>query len=110
MYYTPVVELTPEGIHYRVMFKKSFYPWAQIKQVGILPVYYRYGKFPGIVAVKPNGSKRKYKDKTFQLRNYGKLIHIGATEENINLVRKYYGPLDFDLYNGRSEESVLVED
>lgn len=106
----PVVELKEDGIYYRVIFQKRFYPWSAIKQAGILWSMGRYGMTNDLVVLKPGGSKRRYKDKTFLLRNMGKLIHIELTEDNISLIRRYYGPLDFDLSNGRDEASIVVDE
>lgn len=106
----PVVELKEDGIYYRVLFKERCYPWSTIKQAGILWRLGRYGMTNDLVVLKPSGSKRRYKDKTFLLRNIGKLIPIALTEENISFIRRYYGPLDFNLSNGRDEASIVVDE
>ncbi|MBR0446301.1 MAG: hypothetical protein IIX23_03285 [Oscillospiraceae bacterium] len=106
----PIVELKEDGIYCRVLVKTKFYNWRTIEQAGFLWSVGRYARFNDLVLLKPGGSKRKYKDKTFRLRNWGKLIHIKPTEGNIRFVCEYYGPLDFNLSDGRDETSVVMEE
>ena len=110
LYAIPIVELKEDGIYCRVLFKTKFYKWCAIEQAGILWSMGRYERFNDLVLLKPGGSKRKYKDKTFRLRNLGKLIHIMHTEDNIRFVCKHYGPLDFNLSDGRDETSAVIEE
>ena len=105
----PIVQLKEDGIYCRVLFKTKLYKWCAIEQAGILWSMGRYARFNDLVLLKPGGSKRKYKDKTFRFRNMGKLIHVSPKEENIRFVCKYYGPLDFNLSDGREETCAVVE-
>ena len=106
----PCIELTEEGIAFRVLFRKRYYRWREIKQAGIL---YRRGKnsmYNELVLVTPKGSRRKYKDKLFLLRNPFTVIKVAYYNEDIHkFVVKHYGPLDFDLSDGRDEQSVVVD-
>lgn len=105
----PVVALDETGVKERILFKAHTYQWDEIKQAGIL---WRLGKgtfYNQIVLLKPGGSRRRYKDKTFVPRNDGYLIQIPYSELARNYIVKYYGPLDFDLSNGRSEQSIVVD-
>ena len=99
----PSVELTAEGITVRVLIKKQFYKWTDIKQAGIL---YRFGRgiwYNQMVLLKGNGSCRRYQDKTFLLRNIGRVIPMEATPKIREFVISCYGPLDFDLSDGKEE-------
>ena len=105
----PYVELTETGVAMRIVFKKKFYSWDEILQAGIL---WRMGRgtwYNQIVLVPPNGSRRRYQDNAFILRNFGKLIFFEKTEEARNFIIRHYGPLDFDLSDGCSEQSVVAD-
>lgn len=105
----PKITLTEEGILVNRFFWKKLYPWNQIAQAGIL---WRMGKgiwYNDFVLLLQGGSRRGYKDKTFLLRNIGKLIHMDPSDPVQTYVRKHYGPLDFDLSDGRSENSIIIE-
>lgn len=109
LYEVPRVLLTEEGIWVRFVFRKQYFSWSEILQAGIL---WRMGRgmwYNDFVLLLPNGYPRQYKDKTFLLRNYGKIIHMKVTEEVRNYVIKHYGPLDFDLSDGKSEQSIVVD-
>jgi hypothetical protein len=43
------------------------------------------------------------------LRNIGKTIPIPYSEDAKNYIIRYYGPLDFDLSDGREEKSIVVD-
>lgn len=62
-----------------------------------------------LVLLKSGGSPRKYRDRFFVLRNCFRLIHLGDSPALREYVIRYYGPLDFDLSDGRSEQSVVDE-
>lgn len=103
----PCVELTEQGIAARVLFLTRYYTWREIKQAGIL---YRLGRgihYNELVLVTPKGSQRRYKDKTFLLRNPFTLIMMPYYSVELRqFVAKYYGMLDFDLSDGQSEQSI----
>ena len=103
------VTLSESGIDVKRLWVRRHYTWDEITQAGILQVRHRYGFYNGLFLLKTGGSPRRYQDKTFQLRNWRYLIEVRDTEENCRMVRKYYGPLDFDLSDGRPEQSQLVE-
>lgn len=103
------VTLTDEGVHIRTLIKKRFWSWSSIVQAGVLWRRRKYGYYNDFVLLPQGGSLRKYKDKTFVLRNNFKLIHLPDTEQVRAFVRKHYGPLDFDLSDGRDEGSIVVD-
>ena len=105
----PDILLSTDGVRVRVLFFERFHPWDTIKQAGVL---YRMGRgmwYNQIVLLKANGSRRQYQDKTFLLRNIGKKIPIPYSEDTKNYIIRYYGPLDFDLSDGREEKSIVVD-
>ena len=106
----PCLEFTEEGIFFRVLFWKRYYRWEEIQQAGIL---WRRGKnsmYNELVLLTPKGSRRKYKDKFFLLRNPFTVIKVAYYNKDIHeFVVKHYGPLDFDLSDGRDEQSVVVD-
>ena len=103
------VTLSESGIDVKRLWIRRHYAWDEIIQAGILQVRHRYGFYNGLFLLRTDGSPRRYQDKTFQLRNWRHLIEAPNTEENCQLVRQYYGPLDFDLTDGRPEKSEVVE-
>lgn len=106
----PDVELTEAGVSVRILFLKRHYAWREIKQAGILYRWGRNCRFNELVLVTPKGSLRKYKDRLFLLRNPFTLIKMPwYSEELRQYVCRHYGPLDFDLSDGRPEQSVVVE-
>ena len=106
----PKVDLSEEGIRVRVLLFSRSYTWKEIRQVGIL---YRRGRncwYNQLVLLPPGGSPRKYKDKLFVLRNYFTLIKLPFyTEEIRAYICRYYGPLDFDLADGKPEQSIVMK-
>lgn len=102
-------ELTKEGIHIRVFLLRRFYPWAGIRQAGVLWRMGRGMHYNELVLLKPGGSPRKYRDRLFVLRNRFRLIHLGDSTAIREFVIRHYGPLDFDLSDGRPEQSVVID-
>ena len=105
----PVIELTPDGIRVQLFVRKRFYPWSDIQQAGILHRPGGSRKYNELVLLKPGGSPRKFNDKRFERRNTGRIIYMELTPEIQDYVIKYYGPLDFDLSDGRSEQSIVID-
>lgn len=105
----PVIILDEDGVRERVLFVSRSYRWQELKQAGVLWQCGRGCFYNEIILLKPGGSPRRYKDKTFVIRNAGNLIHIPYSEAAREYVRKHYGPLDFDLYNGQPEQSTVIE-
>ena len=103
---TPVLTLEETGVYVRFFFKTRFIPWGDIRQAGILRTFMRYGYVKDPVLLLPEGSPRRYRDKTFALRNFGKLIHLPDSDEIRVFVVRHYGPLDFDLWENPKEECV----
>ena len=105
----PRVDLSEEGIRVRVLLYSRSYTWKEIRQAGIL---YRRGRnccYNQLVLLPPGGSPRRYKDKLFVFRNYFSLIKLPSyTEEIRSYVCRHYGPLDFDLSDGKSEQSIVA--
>ena len=99
----PRVWLSEEGVRTRIIFGIRFYPWSEVQQAGIL---YRMGRgvwYNDLVILGSNGLPRRYKDKTFLIRNLGNTIHLSASREIRDFVIKHYGSLDFDLSDGQCE-------
>ncbi len=106
---SPILELTEDGICSRVLFRKRFYLWSDIIQVGILWK-------PGLafcnrlVLLPKGGSPRRYQDKTFVLRNLFRLIWIPQYDAQVlDYIRSHYGPLDFDRTDGCREQSIVAQ-
>ena len=108
------ITLTEEGIRMKTFFKARLIPWQEIRQAGVLWLSARSGHYNDLVLLRKDGSPRKYQDKTFLLRNEFclgfRLIHLPCTPESLAFVRKCYGPLDFNLADGRGEQHSIVED
>ena len=80
-----------------------------IRQAGILWRLGRSCRYNEIILLKQNGSRRGYRDGGFLARNLFKIIHIPYSEAARAYIVAHYGPLDFDLSDGRPEQSQLVE-
>lgn len=102
-------ELTAEGIHVRVFLIRRFYPWSSIRQAGVLWRMGRGMHYNEIVLLRSGGSPRKYRDRFFVLRNLFRLIYISYTPEARDFIVRHYGPLDFDLSDGRPEQSIIAD-
>ena len=105
----PRVTLTPEGVTVKYIRNSKFYAWSAIRQAGILQLFGGDMFYNVLILVKPGGSKRRYKDRTFLFRNIGRLIEIPYTEEAQRYVVRHYGPLDFNKLDGRDETGSVVE-
>ena len=106
----PEVTLSESGIDVKRLWIRRHYAWDELIQAGILQKQHRYGFYNALLLLKTGGSRRRYQDKTFLLRNGSNLIEVPNTEENRQLVRQHYGPLDFDLSDGRLERSIVVDE
>ena len=104
----PRVVLLEEGVQVCILFRKKIYSWEDILQAGIVWHLGRNGHYNDFVLVKRGGSRRRYRDRTFLLRNFGKLIHISTSKCVRDFVIQHYGPLDFDLTNGQGENSIVT--
>lgn len=110
MYASAAVWFSEEGVWCRVFLKKRFYPWKELPQAGIwwnrgANYYFRNQ----LVLLLPGGSRRRYRDKTFRLRNPRTLLTLPATDFNQRYVISHYGPLDFNLTDGEKEQGIVVE-
>lgn len=105
----PKIVMTGQGVTVHKLGRKRFYAWTDIQQAGIL--YRQPGgrKYNELVLLKPGGSKRGFRDKSFDRRNFGRIIYIEVTDGIRRFVVKHYGPLDFDLSDGRAEGSIVEE-
>lgn len=103
------VTLSEDGVLIRRLFVPRFWSWDQISQAGILWGRKRYGRYNDFVLLPHTGSPRRYRDKTFVLRNQFRLIHLPATADVRDYVVRHYGPLDFDLSDGQPEQSIVVD-
>lgn len=108
------ITLTESGIKRKGLFKSKFIPWQDIQQAGVLWQSYNKGHWNDFVLLRKGGSPRKFRDKTFLMRNEfylrHDLIHLPYKPEVLDFVKKYYGLLDFDLANGKPEEYSVVEE
>ena len=103
------VILTAEGIYAYALFRGKPYPWNQIIQAGVLWRKNRTGHFNEMILLKQSGSPRKFRDDMFLLRNLRKTIHMEDNPEVRAYISQYYGPLDFDLADGKPEKSQVDE-
>lgn len=102
-------ELTKEGVYVRPFLFRRFYPWNSIRQAGVLWRMGRGMHYNELVLLKPGGSPRRYRDRSFSLRNSFRLICLGDTPAIRDYVIRHYGPLDFDLSDGRPEKSIVAD-
>lgn len=109
MWHAAEMILTEKGIFVRVLFRQQFYSWDVIQQAGVLYSLRRGVPYERLYLLKPGGSRRRYQDNTFLSRNFGKLICLPANEEITNYVTAHYGPLDFNLPYGSTEQSQVVD-
>lgn len=109
MWHTAEMLLTEEGVFIRVLYRQKFYSWGVIQQAGVLYSLKRGVPYERLYLLKPGGSRRRYQDKAFLSRNFGKLICLPADEETKNYVTAHYGPLDFNLPYGSTEQSQVVD-
>ena len=110
LYSSPHLRLRPEGVEVKIFFATRFYPWTDFIQAGILNHANRGTFVHHLVLLRSGGSKRRPHDTWFPVRNLGRLIYLPGTQEVRGIVKKYYGPLDFNLENGREEESFFIEE
>lgn len=103
------VILTETGIYSYTLFRNKIYPWNQIIQAGVLWRMGRTERFNEIVLLKQGGSPRKFRDDLFLLRNLRKAIRMDDNPEVRAYISQYYGPLDFDLADGKPEKSRVDE-
>lgn len=101
--------LTEEGVWVCFVFRKRFFRWREFVQAGIEVRQLGKGDPVWFVLLLPGGSPRRYRDKTFFLRNPWKILRLPNKPEIKDFVIHHYGPLDFDLSDGQNETSV-VED
>lgn len=108
------ITISEEGIWIRLFWKAQLTSWEDVRQAGVLWRSSRSGHYNDLVLLRKGGSLRKYRDKTFVLRNEFRLryylIHLPYTPEVMAFVRKQYGPLDFNLADGQGEQNSIVED
>ena len=103
------VILTEKGIYSYTLFRNKLYPWNQIVQAGVLWRVGRTERFNETVLLKQGGSPRKFRDDLFLLRNLRKAIRMDDNPEVRGYINRYYGPLDFDLADGKPEKSQVDE-
>jgi hypothetical protein len=110
LYWYPKVQLRQDGVCVKWWLHRCFYPWSDICQAGVSCFYPRGYYINRIVLVRAGCSRRGFRDFMFHLRNYGKLVYLPAKPDIIKFVRSCYGPLDFDLTDGRIEQSTVIEE
>ncbi len=100
----PKVFVGEKGVYVRAVFKTQYCLWTSVKQAGVLWVCHGWWHRNELVLLRPNGSPRRDQDKTFLLRNLGRTIRITSCSDAVKrYVTEHYGPLDFDLSDGRGE-------
>ncbi len=110
LYENPKISLEPQGVRVQWWFQTHFCCWDDFQQAGV-SCFVPHGYYINRLVLVSNGcSKRRCDDKSFHLRNFGKLIYISAKPEVIAFVRSCYGPLDFDLTDGKVEQSIVVDE
>lgn len=109
MLYFPWITLTEDTIGVMVLFKSRQYPWKSVCQIGILRLRREWQEYPDFVILLPGGSPRKHNDRTFKIRNFGKLIHIPNTPAIRQYIVAHYGPLDFNLWDNPKEQSIVMD-
>lgn len=106
----PCAEMTEEGICIRILFRDRFYRWDEIQQAGVLCRKGRNCNYNQLVLVPPKGSKRKYRDRWFLLRNSFTLVKLPLYSEEVReYVCRHYGPLDFNQSDGQLEKSIVSD-
>ena len=114
LYCFPHLRLSADGIAAKTFFRTHRYTWEQFIQAGVLSIV--VGKENSgcyvnhLVLLKADGSKRKAHDTWFPIRNLGRLVYLPDTAEVHQWVKRYYGSLDFNLRNGRAEQSFFIEE
>lgn len=105
VYLRPAVELTREGIRVRRLLKWRAYTWDSIPQAGIL---WQYGirRHNTLVLVQPGGSVRHFRDRSFQLRNYGRLVYLPCKDKALQYTLSCRGKLNFNLADGQPDREV----
>lgn len=110
---TEVITLTPEGIGRRKFLREHKYAWSEIQQAGIWLNDCRCYQYWMLALVPPNGIRHTQNDvwdNHVAFKYTGKRnILFPMSEEARKIVEQYYGPLDFDLSDGRDEKSVVID-
>ena len=81
--------------------KERQIPWVNVAQIGILyATTYAKGGGKRYIVIIPKGCELpnpgQYNSLDYLRRNEKKIIKLPSSRNNIALIRKYYGPLDFD--------------
>ena len=108
LYQYPAVTLTENGVVFRILIRERFFAWNEIQQAGILWRFGRGRYYNDFVLLMPKGKPRHYHDHFFALRNCFSLIHLPHKKDVRSFVVKYYGPLDFNLADGKEEKSIVA--
>ena len=99
----PWVKLTDERIYVQIIWKIKEYQWKDIPQIGILDWHMDGRSTEDLVILLPGGVPRKPYDMFVRIKNVGRLIHIPNTPAVRACIAEYYGPLDFDMFDGKPE-------
>ena len=99
----PWVRFTKEKIQVQVLCKTREYFWKDLKQIGVLDLRRNGRNYPDLVILLPGGIPRKSYDMFFSIKNIGRLIHIPNTPAVRDYISEFYGPLDFDAFDGKPE-------
>ena len=105
-----------DGITMVGMFGKRTIPWSNVIQAGAyLMAFPRsgrgkwYSKRLGLTFKGGHPMRRSENPLCWALRNMRTCVDASYSEDLEELVRKCYGPLDFDLSDGQSEQSIVVD-
>lgn len=105
------VTFNASGISDKTMWWGWERTWDQVIQIGVANASYKMETGPYMLLTFSGGI---YKSRTmgyidWRKRNRGTAVWVPCSDELRAVVHRYYGPLDFDLSDGRTEGSI-VED
>lgn len=99
------------GISDITLKKGRIYRWDQVIQAGVTNVLDREESGPYLLLTflggKPKTRTMGYVD--WKNNNNGTCLFVPYNDDLRIVVQKYYGPLDFDLSDGRSEQSIVID-
>lgn len=89
-------------IQFYLASKERQIPWVNVAQIGILyATTYAKGGGKRYIVIIPKGCElpdpSQYNSLDYLRRNEKKIIKLPSSRNNIALIQKYYGPLDFGI-------------
>lgn len=100
-----------KGIERSFLWWRSLERWEQVIQAGVTRVADRgdHGDYLLLTLEGGTPKSRAMGFRDWKNANGGKCEYVPAGKELRELVKRCYGPLDFDLSDGRGEQSVVVD-